>query len=43
MSKLLSFSSMALNIFKPRYDELDFDFRYVATEIATLSNEFFEN
>ena len=43
MSELLSFSSMTLNTSKPRYNELDSDFRCVATEIATPSNEFFEN
>ena len=43
MSKLRSFSLMALNTSKPHCNELDSDFRRVATEIATLSNGSFES
>ncbi len=34
---------MALNTFKLHCNELDSDFRCVATEIGTLSNGFFES
>jgi len=43
MSKPPCFSLMALNISKLRFSEQGSDFRCVATEIGTLSNEFFEN
>ncbi|SDY01767.1 hypothetical protein SAMN05216564_11727 [Halopenitus persicus] len=43
MSKLLSFSLMALNTSKLRFPEPDSDFRCVATEIGTLSNGSFES
>ncbi len=43
MPKLLSFSSTALNTSKLHFNELDSDFKYVATEIGTLSNGFFES
>gem|GEM_PF-4956987 len=43
MSKTPSFSSTALNTSKLHCNELDSDFRCVATEIATLSSGSFEN
>jgi len=43
MSKTLNFLSIALNTTKLHCNELASDFRYVATEIGTLSSESFES
>ncbi len=43
MSKPPFFLLMALNTSKLHFNELDSDFRCVATEIGTLSSGFFEN
>lgn len=40
MSKLLCYSSMALTISKQHFNELAPNFRYVTTEIGTLSSGF---